>query len=292
MTLLPNLYPGVSKPLEGARLRVGMCGLGRQSVPMVMMAERGLIGPKLDAIIVVPMDDEVTSAKETLAMLQSPNFPLSTPIVLAEPGMLARDFDEAVAGIRPHFPNPPMFTDGEKGERGRLTRGCTRDYKIEAEMRAIRKLLGAKPGERLGKEPIVEQWIGISADEVHRMAVPPREWIANRYPLIEIGWTVRDCLAWFKAEFGVDLEGSGCRRCPNRGLHRWRAMRDRYPADFEVACQADEAARHGLPNVRQAAYLLDTRTPLRATDLDAAIRAREGELLGWDGDCLGGSCGI
>lgn len=291
MSLLPNLYPGVSRPLANPRGRYLMLGLGRQSTAMLLLAERGLIGPKPDAAIVAPMDDEVTSAQETLALLQSPNFPLSIPIQLADQGMLARDFDEATAGTRAHFPNPPYFTKDALGQRGRLTRGCTRDYKIRAEIRAIRTHLGVAPAARLGGEPIVEQWIGISIDEALRMAAPPQKWIANRYPLIEIGWTVRDCEQWVLEEYGLRFRKSGCKRCPNRDLRNWRDLKREYPDDFEVACQADQAARHGLPNVREAAFISDQLRPLREIDFDAAIAAREGELLKWD-DCIGGSCGL
>lgn len=288
---LPNLYPGVSRGLPGARKRYVMLGLGRQSTTLLLLAERGIIGPRPDAAICAPMDDEVSSAKDTLAMLQSPNFPCSIPILLTKPGEIAKEFDEACAGDRKRFPNPPYFTKDRFGQRGRLTRGCTRDYKIKAEIAAMKADLGYAVGARMPREPIVEQWIGISSDEALRMAAPPAPWIQNRYPLIEIGWTARDCVAWFESEYGVTLEKSGCRRCPNRSMHNWRALKARHPDDFAVACAADEAARHGLPNVREPAYISDRLRPLREIDFDAEIRASEGELLEWD-DCIGGSCGI
>ena len=55
-------------------------------------------------------------------------------------------------------------------------RQCTREYKIEPIEKEIRRLLDVKKGNRVPKSVIVEQWIGISTDEIQRLKENPRPW--------------------------------------------------------------------------------------------------------------------
>jgi hypothetical protein len=293
---LPNICPGVSKPLPNARKRFLMLGLGRQSVAMLLMAERGLIGPKPDAAIVADMGKaERGWAREMLRTLTSPNFPLSIPIVTTQGGDLDGDFQEAVHGLKDRFSNPPLFIKNDDGSRGRLTRSCTRDHKITTGIAEIKRQLGYAKGARMPSEPIAEQWIGFSFDERHRAAPLPADWLHTRWPLIEAGWTVQRCERWLLDEYGLKVRHSGCYFCPNSGDGVWLAMQRDDPEEFERACQVDEKARHAMPNVRQPAYLHDSLQPLRSIDFAARIAARKGSLLDWNDDghnCRsGGACG-
>lgn len=293
--LLPNLAPGVSKPLPDARKRFLMLGLGRQSVAMLLMAERGLIGPKPDAAIVADMGNaERGWAREMLRTLQSPNFPLSIPIITVKGGDLEADFDDATLGLKERFSNPPLYTKGDDGSRGRLVRGCTRDYKITVGLAEIKRQLGYAKGERMPSEPIAEQWIGFSADEKHRVSPSPAHWLHTRQPLIEAGWTVHQCERWVLEEYGLRVRHSGCYFCPNSGDGVWLAMKQDDPEEFEKACKLEEQARHNMPNVRQPVYFHDSLIPLREIDFAARIAARQGSLLDWKNDstlCSQGACG-
>lgn len=295
MSELSNLCPGVSKPLLGAQGRYLMLGLGRQSVAMLLLAERGMIGPKPDFAIVADMGDaERGWAREMLRTLQSPNFPLSIPIITVKRGDLEMDFQDATLGIKPRFSNPPLFTKNADGSRGRLTRSCTRDHKIEVGIAEIKRLLGFAKGARMPNYPIGEQWIGFSADERHRVAAAPVPWLKTRVPLIEIGWTVHQCERWVFEEYGIRVRHSGCYFCPNSGDGVWLAMQQENPAEFERACKLEEQARHNMPNVREPVYFHDSLTPLRDIDFAARIAARKGSLLDWNGDttlCSQGACG-
>lgn len=63
----------------------------------------------------------------------------------------------------------PLFVQNNDGSEGVLPRQCTTEYKIEP-LDAIRRreVLGLKPRQHAPKEPAVNVWIGISADEQHR----------------------------------------------------------------------------------------------------------------------------
>jgi len=65
------------------------------------------------------------------------------------------------------FTGMPLFT--ENGGMGR--RQCTREYKIDPVRKKTRDLLGLKPRQRAPKTAVVEQWIGISTDEIQRIMI-------------------------------------------------------------------------------------------------------------------------
>jgi hypothetical protein len=292
---LPNICPGVSKPLENARGRYLMLGLGRQSVAMLLLAERGMIGPKPEAAIVADMGTaERGWAREMLRTLQSPNFPLSIPIITVKGGDLDADFQDATSGIVDRFSQPPVFLKNEDGSRGRLMRRCTRDHKVWPNIAEIKRHLGFPKGARMPAKPIAEQWLGFSIDESRRLAPNPEKWLQVRAPLIEIGWTTQQCERWVFEEYGLRVRHSGCYFCPNAGDGVWLAMQQDDPEEFERACQMDEAARHGIPGITALAYLHDSLQPLRDIDFAARIAERQGKLLDWKGDntfCSQGGCG-
>src|SRR5262249_44509213 len=83
---------------------------------------------------------------------------------------------------------------------GKLWRKCTRDYKIIPIRRKIRELLGlSATGTPRGLQ--VEQWIGISVDEIARTFCSDVQWITNVFPLIlPMRWRVQDCVHWLQAQ--------------------------------------------------------------------------------------------
>jgi hypothetical protein len=198
---LPNLYPGVSKPLAGAKLRAVSNGLGVQSLAMLYLAADGLIGPEPDVAITGDTDDERTSALENLRMLQGNAPPGNIRIIVRKDASIRDDLADVLARRKKRFSNPPFFIKNADGSRGILTRGCTRDYKIVPVRRELRKLLGKASRGPVSKTPIVELWIGITTDEVDRMEPSRMPWIYNRYPLIEIDWSRQDCERFLNRRF-------------------------------------------------------------------------------------------
>ncbi len=89
----------------------------------------------------------------------------------------------------------------------------------------------------------VRQQIGISTDERQRERASGVKFITNTHPLLELGWSRRDCEAWLESEFGIKAAKSACYYCPYRSNAGWKAMKEEDPEQFERACQYDEAIR-------------------------------------------------
>ena len=74
----------------------------------------------------------------------------------------------------------PMFIEKRDGTDGILPRQCTSEYKLEPIERYHRRdVLGLQPRQRAPVDPVVNVWIGISADE-ERRASPPGRWIEKQ----------------------------------------------------------------------------------------------------------------
>lgn len=101
----------------------------------------------------------------------------------------------------------------ERIDVGMIRRQCTSDYKIVPIRRKVRELAGLTR-RRSPKTALVEQWIGISLDEVLRMKPSFEGWQVNRWPLIERWMSRRDCLRWLE-QHGYPLPPkSACIGCP------------------------------------------------------------------------------
>jgi len=198
-----NRYPGLSKPLADAQLRVISNGLGVQSMAMIYLADEGKIGPTPRYAITGDPGDERTSALDNLRLLQSGNTaPRDISILVRKDADLREDLRNVIAGKIKRFGNPPFFVKNPDGTMGMINRGCTRDYKIRPVRRELRRLLGKGPRGIVSKTPIVELWIGITTDEADRMEPSRAGWIQNRYPLIEIDWSRQDCVRYLERRFG------------------------------------------------------------------------------------------
>lgn len=129
-----------------------------------------------------------------------------------------------------------------KTKNGKAFRVCTHRWKVIPMRRWItaelkRMNIKRKPG-------VVEQWMGISMDEIQRVKPSRVKYIVNRYPLIEKRMTRQDCENYLTAH-GIEVPPkSACWFCPLRGRDAWRHMRDTYPDDFQKAVDLDRLIRH------------------------------------------------
>lgn len=137
----------------------------------------------------------------------------------------------------------PAFTLNARGDMGQLNRSCTHRWKIVPMRRWITaQLNGAKkiPGS-------VEQWIGISLDEVERMKPSDVKYITNRWPLIEKKMTRNNCAAWL-SEHGIEIPPkSSCTFCPFHNLQAWYNMKEQDGQDWQEAVKADDILRNLRP---------------------------------------------
>jgi hypothetical protein len=172
--------------------------------------------------------------------------------------------------------NIPAYTETDSG--GRMTRNCTGDWKIAPMRRMIQKLRNGQP---------VEQWLGISLDEVQRMKPADVKYITNRYPLIERKMSRWDCKLYLEHN-GIEIPPrSACVFCPFHSRAEWRDIRDNAPEDWDKAVKIDHAIRKARPPYDL--FVNVQRKPLDECDLDNEID--KGQLSLWNEECTG-LCGV
>ena len=130
----------------------------------------------------------------------------------------------------------PAF--GESG--GMIRRQCTKEYKIDVVVKAVRKLHGLKKYQRM--KP-TEMWLGISLDEIQRMKNSLLYNIEYVYPLIE-GRITRSYCQTFLEEHGFNnVQKSSCVFCPYHNNSQWRYIKQNYPNEWKKVIKVDNAIR-------------------------------------------------
>lgn len=161
----------------------------------------------------------------------------------------------------------PAYT----GDGGRAFRTCTQRWKIAP----MRQWIQANRSNAQ-----VEQWLGISRDEIHRAKHSDVKYITNKWPLLDKRMTRKDCEVWLTAH---DLEippKSACVFCPFHNNAAWHSL---LPVDMARAVAVDEAIRHSRHDV--TLYLHTKRIPL--SDVDARTPQERGQLDMFGDECEG-----
>lgn len=170
----------------------------------------------------------------------------------------------------------PAFTDSPRGV-GQTKRQCTADWKIDPMKRWIQANRNKQP---------VEQWIGISLDEVGRVKPSHLKYITHRWPLIEREMRRADVVRWL-TEQGIEIPPrSACYFCPYQSRKEWRALQD--TPDWQRAVAVDESIRNhrGSPM-----FLHSSRIPLAQVDFRSPQEKGQLELDLFENECSG-VCGI
>lgn len=270
------------------RLRVLSLGAGVQSTTLALMAAHGHFGP-LDCAIFADTHWEPAAVYEHLRWLMSPNV-LPFPVHVVSAGSLRENLLGAADGKR--WASIPAFTRtvDRRGNIsiGMIRRQCTTTAKIEPIRRKVRELAGLTR-KRSPKHAVVEQWLGISLDEVIRMKPSREAWQLNRFPLIERRMTRRDCLDWLMRHGYPTPPKSACLGCPFHSNAMWRSLRDDDPAGWADTVAVDRAIRTGLRGIRGQVFLHRSAVPLDEVDLSTA--SDHGQLDLWPNECEG-MCGV
>lgn len=308
-------------PLQGEghgpspiRLRTLSLGAGVQSTTMALMAAHGEIGPMPDCAIFADTGWEPKGVYDHLAWLMSPNV-LPFPVHVVSAGNIRAQLVAAGGGERwasipaftrmvtPAGAEVPILDEDDDGEIvtigtrrtaketvsiGMIRRQCTTEFKIVPIRRKVRELAGLTR-KRSPTHPVVEQWIGISTDEITRAKPSFEAWQLKRFPLIEMRMSRADCLAWLKRHDYPLPPKSACIGCPFHDDSRWRHMRDHDPAAWGDAVEVDRAIRTGLRGIRGEVFLHRSAVPLDAADLSTP--ADHGQLDLWMNECEG-MCGV
>lgn len=281
-------HPKTRPADSGVRLRILSLGAGVQSTTLALMAARGEIGPMPDCAIFADTGWEPAAVYQHLAWLRSDGV-LPFPVHIVSAGDMRAGLLKAARGER--WASIPAFTRTQKGGRydvGMIRRQCTTEFKIVPIRRKVRALAGLTR-RRSPAFPVVEQWIGISFDEIIRMKPSREPWQVNRWPLIERQLTRQDCLAWIKRHNYPIPPKSSCIGCPFHSDAMWRDMRDRDPTAWADAVAMDAALRTGIRGVRGEVFLHRSTRPLNQVDLSSAAEAGQADLFG--NECEG-MCGV
>ncbi len=305
---------GEGTPPSPIRLRALSLGAGVQSTTLALMAAHGEIGPMPDCAIFADTGWEPKAVYEHLEWLMSGNV-LPFPVHIVSAGNIRDDLIGAGDGRRwasvPAFAKTvtpagaamPVYDEDDDGELieigsrsttretvsiGMIRRQCTTDYKIVPIRRKVRELAGLTR-KRSPDHAVVEQWIGISCDEIIRAKPSFEAWQVKRFPLIEKRMSRRDCLAWLRRHNYPEPPKSACVGCPFHDNTRWRFMRDHDPDAWADAIEVDHALRNGVRGIRGEVFLHRSCMPLDEADLSTA--ADRGQLDLWPNECEG-MCGV
>ncbi|MDH2426476.1 hypothetical protein [Sphaerisporangium sp. TRM90804] len=257
------------QPYTAPALRVLSLGAGVQSSTLLVLAvDRAL--PRYDAAVFADTGWEPAEVYAHLRRLEQLAATADIPVLRVRAGDIRRD------ALDPHhrFVSMPLFVLGPGGERGMARRQCTSEYKIGPIKATDRALLGYPHPRRVPKGVYVEQAIGISTEEFHRAKDADVAYLRNVFPLIDLGWTRADCMAYLTYRGLPDTPRSACVGCPYHSNTEWRRIRDTDPQAWAEAIAFDEAIRHGHPRglaagqpLRGTYYLHHSRRPLAQADL-------------------------
>jgi plasmid stability protein len=130
------------------------------------------------------------------------------PFITASAGNIRKD--ALTPGKR--FASMPLHLATESGERrGMSRRQCTREYKVDAVNRTLRNYFKYPKGKQI--RPPIENWLGISLDEVMRMKESRVASFVVRWPLIDLKMTRQDCLDYLAKKGWRKVAKSACIGC-------------------------------------------------------------------------------
>lgn len=262
-------------------VRLLSLGAGVQSTTLALLAVEGQL-PNLDGAIFADTGWEPKRVYAQVDRLETVLADAGIPLYRVSAGSLRED---AVNPAR-RFASVPYFVRNPDGSEGMGRRQCTSEYKLTPISRKVRELLGARPPEfrRVPVGRVAEQWIGFSTDEVGRVSDRRRvRYERKRYPLLELGWSRKDCRRFLDRRGWGGTAKSACIGCPYHGNRQWRDLRDNRPEEWADAVEFDRAIRRGgargLPLNGQA-FLHRSRVPLDEAPIDHLTRRELAELQG------------
>ena len=265
-------------------LTVISLGAGVQSSTMAIMAAKGDF-PKVDCAIFADTGYEPKAVYKYLEFLKKI---LPYPVHLVEKGNI-RDDMLAAKGTT-NFVVAPFFTQNKiTGKKGMVMRQCTNDYKIQPIRTKIRELCNVKKGKHFPKDKYVEQWIGISTDEIGRMKPSRDKYILNRHPLIEAKMSRQDCIDYLKKENIPLPEKSACIVCPYHNDAYWHFMKTERPSEFADAVDFDKQVRNISRKEDEQLYSHRSCKPLDEVEFDK--KETDKQLDMFNNECEG-MCGV
>lgn len=253
----------LSRPADAPADIVLSLGAGVQSTTLALMAARREIGPMPSYAAFADTGQEPRAVYRHHDWLAGQ---LPFPIVRVKRDGLdlgAYHVETAQTGLAGRS-TVPLYT---ANPNGMLAKQCSKEFKTRPVQREIRRRAGLKPRQRAPRGFMVELWIGMSKDELTRVARSETSYIHTRHPLVEANMTRQDCLRWLEERQYPRPPKSSCKFCPFRDNAAWINMGRNDPEDFADAVAFDEACRNGYPGMTGQAFVHRNRIPLRDLDL-------------------------
>jgi hypothetical protein len=251
-------------------------GAGVQSTALYLLAHDRHPGVRFDLAIFADTGEEPAAVYDHLAYLRSLGAP---DIWVRSAGRLGDDLVHGRNSTGHRFVSIPAYTTDGAGKVGMVRRQCTAEYKIEVVNRAIRReLLGLKPRQRIPKGTVIHQYFGISTDESARAERAKKRFegvkhTVPHWPLIEMGWSRMDCLAYLRDRLPHEVPKSSCVFCPYRTNQSWRRLKQTDPDGWARAVEIDHALRDKASvctrGFRQELFVHRSCVPLDVIDPDA-----------------------
>lgn len=263
-------------------IRTLSLGAGVQSTAIYLLANEGKI-ESFDAAIFADTGWEPSRVYQHLDALEAAG---SIPIHRVSAGNIRND------ALDPdhRFALMPLFVKNRDGSPGMARRQCTSEYKLKPIKREVRRLLGYPHPTPVPRNVQAEVAIGISTEEIGRARDSDVKYMRNVFPLLDLGWSRKDCERYLKSIGWTSVSKSACIGCPFHGNRRWREMRDKYPEEWADAVEFDAAIRNGSARanatgtpLRGHMYLHRSRVPLSEAPIDRVTsrewRDRQGDLF-------------
>lgn len=271
-------------------------GAGVQSTCLYLLAREVDARFRFDIAIFADTGEEPAAVYRHLDYLRSLGQP---EIWVRSAGSLGDNLIHGVNATGQRFVSIPAFTRGPEGKVGMVRRQCTKEFKIAVVDRTIRReLLGLKPRQRIPKDVLIHQYFGISTDEAARAERARKRFQGVRhtvpvYPLIEMGWSRKDCLEYLRDRLPHEVPKSSCVFCPYRTNQSWLHLKQTDAEGWARAVEIDKALRDENSVVtrgfRQQMYLHRSCVPLEVLDLQALQPNTLDPLT--TGECHG-MCGV
>ena len=278
-------------------LRTISLGAGVQSSALYRLAVMGEITPKPDYAIFADTQNEPPWVMESVESLRKWG---DIPIIVATKGELGDEIRKAVGLKKGYFANIPFWTRSKDNPElsTPIRRHCTSDFKIKVVHKKVRELLGLKPGQRASGKYRVEEWIGISVDEMMRAKPSRVDWIESRWPLLyDKPMRREDIKLWLKKNNFPIPGKSACIFCPYRRPVEYAIWRDEEPEVFAQAVKWDEMLRSGkdglLKNINDKAYIWKDLRPLSELPSVKELEGKDdAQVEMFNDNCETGMCGV
>lgn len=204
-------------------------GAGVQSSVMALMLDQGLLPGTTRPQMAIFADTgwEPQSVYNHLEWLQTQ---LSFPVAIVQRGNLKEDCLSFQNISKHRFLQIPYYLRNLQNEQGMNRRQCTNNYKIQPIADMIRTLWQR---QRMPHYPVVNQYLGISTDEITRIKPSQYSWQENHYPLVDHRISRYQCQQWFRKHYPQrTLSKSACLGCPLHSNKEWIELHDNSPDEF------------------------------------------------------------